>query len=189
MIDDLYSQLKEDSNIGIACLYADYKDQSSQTVVHILGSFLRQFLTTAQELIPEEVIQKLQNIRHQGTKVGTDDILSLLKIRLHQFKHTFICIDAVDELEPTIRQQLFKVLKELVTNNTRLFLTGRHHIESEVQKYLQVMQKYRVDISATQQDIQEFVTQQIMNDLNPEAMDEVLAKDTADIIIEKSQGM
>ncbi|RPB22615.1 hypothetical protein L211DRAFT_764114, partial [Terfezia boudieri ATCC MYA-4762] len=47
VIDDLYSQFhKVHPNIGIACLYGDYKDEKNQTLVHILGSFLRQFLTT-----------------------------------------------------------------------------------------------------------------------------------------------
>lgn len=200
MIDDLHSQFRKDLNIGIACLYADYKDQANQTLVHILGSFLRQFLTTTQEPIPDEVIQNLHDIRRQGGKVGTEDILG---IRLQQLKCAFIYIDAVDELDPKVQRELLDVLKELATNydNTRLFLTGRGHIESEVQNRLQVIQKRKaapqeikkvinkVIISASEQDIQEFLEQQINDDLNPDAMNEVLAKDIVDAIIKKSQGM
>ncbi|KAF8436100.1 hypothetical protein BGX38DRAFT_1262515, partial [Terfezia claveryi] len=40
VIDELYSQFHEYPTIGIACLYADYKDQNNQILVHILGSFL-----------------------------------------------------------------------------------------------------------------------------------------------------
>ena len=179
--------------MGIACLYADYKDQSNQTPIHILGSFLHQFLTIAQELIPNEVIQKLQEIRHKSMKVGIEDILALLRIRLHQLKHVFICIDAVDELEPKVRQQLLNILKDLVTQNknTHLFLTGRGHVMGEVQKRFKVAQGYIVDIAASQQDIKEFVRQQIKEDqdLNPETIDAVFAKDIEDVIIEKSKGM
>ena len=167
-------------------LYADYKDQTNQTLVHILGSFLRQFLATAQELIPEEVIEKLLEIRHLGGKVGTEDNLALLKIQLNHFKRAFICIDAIDELEPKVRRQLLDILKEL---GTYLFLTGRHHIEDEVQQRLQVMQRYKIIISASQQDIQEFVQQQIIDDPNGDAMDKVLEKDIVDAITKKSQGM
>ena len=169
-------------------MYADYKDQTNQTLVHILGSFLRQLLTTVQEPIPNEVIQKLQC---QGKKISTEDILALLKIQLHQLQHAFICIDAVDELEPKTRQQLLYILKELGSANIRLFLTGRSHIESEVQKCFQGTQEYTVIISARQQDIQEFIRQQIKEDydLNPEAMDEELAQSIIDGIIRKSQGM
>ena len=178
-------------------MYADYKDQTNQTLVHILGSILRQLLTTLQVPVPvpvsDEVIQKLHEIQCQGKKVGTEDALTMLKILLHHLQHAFICIDAVDELEPKTRQQLLNILKELASNNTHihLFLTGRGHIESEVQKRFQGTQEYTVIISASQQDIQEFVRQQIKedHDLNPEAMDEGLAQSIIDGIIKKSQGM
>ena len=171
-------------------MYADYKDQTSQTVVHILGSFLRQLLTTVPASIPEEVIQKLNDIRHGGRKVETTDSLAMLKIRLHQLKRAFICIDALDELEPKVRQQLLNILKELVIkNNVRLFLTGRGHIEGEVQNCFKVEQGYTVNITASQEDIRQFVRQQIKEDLNPEAMDTRLAKGIEDTIIEKSKGM
>ena len=172
-------------------MYADYKDQSNQTLVHILGTFLFQFLNTAEEPILDEVIQKLHEIRRKRRKVETEDILALLKLPLplHQSKRMFICIDAIDELEPMVLQQLLNVLKGLVTNNTRVFLTGRSHIGSEVQKYFQVVERYKVTISASQQDIQEFVGKQITDDLDPEAMDEVLANDIVNAIVKKSHGM
>ena len=164
------------------------KDQSNQTLVHILGSFLCQFLSTVPP-IPEEIVKKLDGIRNQRKKVETGDILDMLKIRLHQLKRAFICIDAADELEPKVLQQLLNVLKELLTHKARVFLTGRDHIESKVQKHLQVVQKYKITISAKEKDIQEFVEQQIADDLNPDAMDELLAKEIINAIITKSQGM
>lgn len=173
-------------------MYADYQDQPNQTLVHILGSFLHQLITTAPgEPIQNEVVQKLNDIRHRGGKLGTEDTLALLQLRLLQLQRAFICIDAVDELEPLVRQQLFNILKDLGVENTRLFLTGRGHIESEVQKYFQVEERYSVIISARQHDIQQFVQQQIKenHNLNPEAMDDVLAKDIENAIIAKSQGM
>ena len=185
--------MSKDFNTGIACLYADYKDQNNQTLVSILGCFLYQFLTSSRAPIPDEVIQKLHNIQQQRRKLGTEDILTLLKMQLSQLQRAFICIDAVDELEPTVRQQLLNILKDFVTNNGNicLFLTARDHIESEVQKRFEVAQKYRVEISANKQDIQQYVRQQIRkdHDLNPEAIDTVLAKDIEDVIIENSEGM
>lgn len=101
-------------------------------------------------------------------------------------------MDAVDELEPKVRQDVLDIFKEFSTyNNTRLFITGRDHIEGEVQKRFKVEQGYKVKISANYQDIREFVRQQIKEDedLNPEAMDKALAQDIEDAIIEKSKGM
>ena len=192
MIDDLRSKCPD---IGVACLYADYKDQANQTLAPILGTFLRQLLATAWESIPDEVIQKLQKIQREGGKVGDKDNLALLEILLQQqqpqLKRAFICIDAIDELEPMVRRQLLNALRELGTRcrNIRLFLTGRGHIESEVQKCFHVTQRYTVVISASEQDIKTFVGQQILDDPNPDAMDELLEGDITDAIIKKSQGM
>ena len=164
-------------------MYADYKDQSNQTLAHILGSFLHQFLTTQRAHIPEEIIQKLQDIRRRASKPGIEDSLALLRTWLHQLNRVFICIDAVDELEPKILHQLLSVLQGLVTNSKfgsnkiRIFLTGRSHIEAEVQKYLPVGQNHKVTIRASQ-DIQEFVEQQITSDTN---QDDVLAKDIVNL--------
>ena len=178
-------------DIGIACLYGDYKDKANQTLVHILGGLLHQFLTTSQKPIPDKVTQKLQDIRFQCKKIEAEDNFDLLKTQLQQLKRAFICIDAIDELEPKVRRQLLDVLKRLSTHNTRLFLTGRGHVENEVEKYFQVAQDCIVNISASDQDIQEFVRQQIKegSDQDPEAMDEVLAKEIEDAIVKRSQGM
>ena len=189
VVDNLYSQFHQHPNIGIACLYADYKDQPNQTLVHILGSFLRQFLTTATEPIPDEVIQELQGIRLRGGKLGTEESLALLKTRLHQLKHAFICIDAVDELEPKVRWQLLNILKELGAKNIHLFLTGRDHAVIDIQNYLQVGQRFQVVIGAGHQDIEAFLREQIADDPYPDAMDQELIEDIVDAIIKKSQGM
>ena len=206
MIDHLYSQYPD---LGVACLYADYKDQANQTLTHILGSFLRQFLTFTREPIPNEIIQKLQDIQRKGGKVGPEDNLALLKIQIYQLKRVFICIDALDELEPRVCRQLLNKLKELSSNNIRLFVTGRGHIESEVRKCFQAAHIDTVAISANEQDIKAFVSQQMSDDLYPEAMDETmdeamdeameeameeamykaLEKDIITTIIKKSQGM
>ena len=185
MIDDLRSRCR-----NVACLYGDYKDQSNQTVGNILGTFLRQFLVTTQTPIPNEVTKKLHVIKCVGGKAGLEDNLALLKIRLQQLDLSFICIDAVDELDHNIRWKLLKVLKELGAN-TRFFFTGRDHIENEVQKQFQVLEENKVVISASRQDIEEFVSERIQESCgrDPEAMDDVLAKDIIDKIIEKSQGM
>ena len=140
-------------------------------------------------MIPNEILQKLQDIQRRGGKVGLEDNLALLKIRILQLKCVFICIDALDELEFRVRQQLLNTLKELGSNNIRFFLTGRSHVESEVQKCFQATQIYTVTISANEEDIKTFVSQQIVYDPYSDAMDEALEKHLISAIIKKSRGM
>lgn len=184
VIDDLRSR-----SPNVACLYADYKDQNNQTLNNILGTFLRQFLATTRTPISNEITQKLQVIQREGGKAGTGDNLALLKIQLQQLDRAFICIDAIDELDPNVRWKLLKELEGLGATNTCFFLTGRNHIESEVQEAFKLSDGNKVVIRATPQDIKEFVDEKIREDRNSEAMDGKLAKDIIDKIIEKSRGM
>ena len=186
VIDDLRSRFP-----NVACLYADYKDQNNQTLGNILGTFLRQFLATTKTPIPDEVTKKLHDLQREGGKAGIQDNLALLKTQLHTFKCAFICIDAVDELDSDVRWKLLKELKELGTENMRLFFTGREHVASEVQKQFQVLEGNKVIISATPKDIEEFVRHKIQENRERDsaAMDDILAKAIVGTIIEKSQGM
>ena len=71
-----------------------------------------------------------------------------------------------------------------------MLFRSRQHVESEVQKCLEVAQGYGVVISASQQDIEVFLRQQIRDDPYVEdAMDAVLEKNIIAAILEKSQGM
>ena len=51
------------------------------------------------------------------------------------------------------------------------------------------MQQYKIDISASPQDIQDFLRQQIRDDLDPDIMDEALEEDIINAIIKQSRGM
>ena len=72
----------------------------------------------------------------------------------------------------------------------QLFLTGRHHIENDVQRFFQVVQEYTVVISASPQDIEAFIKKQIIrNPYAVDAMNDVLKKDIIDAIVQRSHGM
>ena len=184
VIDDLRSRCP-----NVACLYAEYNDQKNQTLVNILGAFLRQFLATTQTPISNEITKKLQVIQREGGKTGFEDNLALLKIQLQHLDRAFICIDAIDELDPDVRWKLLKGLEDLGATNTCFFLTGRDHIESEVQEVFKISEANKVVIRATPQDITGFVSEKIRENRNSKAMDDELAADIINKIIEKSQGM
>ena len=44
VINDLQVRCKPDSNIGIACIYFNYKRQAEQTIENLVASLLRQFI-------------------------------------------------------------------------------------------------------------------------------------------------
>jgi len=199
VIDHLCSQgtarERPTSKASIVCLYADYRDQNNQTLIHILGCFVHQLLTSTQLLhIPDPVIEKLKEVKRRNAKVELEDILAMLKLLLERLDGTFFCIDALDELEPQTRRKLLDILSnklQLGTKTTRLFFTGRPHMRSEVQSYFSISEAQTVDIVASENDIRQYVSHKIAEDkrANPEAMNRVLESEILTALVKRSQGM
>ena len=121
---------------NVAYVYCDYRDQAKQTVVNILGSLLQQLLVNA-SFVPEAITTLLESPKNKNQRVEVGDVTKMLTILLPQLnKYSLFCFDALDELEPRTR---FALLKALHTDfgTVRIFLTGRPHIQSEVDRALQ----------------------------------------------------
>ena len=195
MIDYLRAQVAEHTarKISIVCLYADYRDWSNQTLEHILGCLVYQFLTGAGLLhIPDQVIEMLKEVKRQNARVELGHILAMLKLIAAQLDSSFICIDALDELEPQTRRRLLKILSNelhLGTETNRLFFTGRPHMQSEVQNYFKIRQE--VEIVANESDIRQYLSHKISEDrcTNPDTMNEALEIEILSLLVGRSQGM
>ena len=187
VIDDLTSRHMKPSmaKVGIAYLYSDYRDQDAQTLLPILGTILRQFLSGIPAVrIPQEVRDSLKSIAGNASK---DDLLALLHTTLQYLERAFICIDALDELEPKTRKHLLKEIKCLVTQNDslRVFLTARAHIQVEIQK----PSNNSIEITAHPDDIRSYLKRQIAEDANPDDMDDALQSEIITSLVERSQQM
>ncbi|KAF8421792.1 hypothetical protein EV426DRAFT_189114 [Tirmania nivea] len=196
VIDHLCSQVTKQtsSRTSVVCLYADYRDQKNQTLIHILGSFIHQFLTSASLLhIPDQVIKTLKDVKTQNTKVDIEDILFMLILIVEQLDNLFFCIDALDELELQTRRDLLDILSymQFRTKTTRLFFTGRPDIQSEVRTYFEIPKEQEVEFIANENDIRQFLRHKIAEDrsVNPDVMNEVLENEILSALIARSKGM
>ncbi|KAF8432861.1 hypothetical protein BGX38DRAFT_226934 [Terfezia claveryi] len=197
VIDYLSSQASEQttSKASVVCLYADYRDWNNQTLVHILGCFLHQLLTSADLLhVQNQVIEILKGVKKRNTKVELGDMFTMLKLISTQLDSTFFCIDALDELEPQTRRRLLDILSnelQLGTRATRLFLTGRPHMQSEVQSFFEIQQEQEVEIIAKENDIRQYLSDKIAKDrrVNPDAMNNALESEILAALVARSQGM
>ena len=189
MIDHLCSQF----STPVVCLYADYRDWNNQTLVHIFGCFLHQLLAGAHLLdIPVQIIEKLKEIKKRNKKVELGDVLAMLKLILEQLDGIFFCIDTLDELEPQTRRKLLDILSMQVgTKTSRLFFTGRPHMQSEVQSYFEIQHEQEVEIIAHENDIRQYLGHEIAEDrrVNPDAMTKALETEILTALVARSQGM
>lgn len=194
VIEHLNSQLHKNSTMA---LYSDYRDQSNQTSLNILGSLLYQYLTSygALALIPQEVVEMLEDIKKRNSKVTLSNVSEIFKITLQfEKKQIFVCIDALDELEPQARRELLLTLNNDFSSaaGIRYFLTGRPHVQDEIHKYLGPIDTgYEIHMTANLEDIHSYVQHKIEEDeiLNPDAIDEELKRDILRELVSRSQGM
>ena len=93
-------------------------------------------------------------------------------------RHTFICIDALDECVPEYRVKLLYSLRDIIqkSRGTRVFLTGRSYIGGEIEKPLGERTS-SLFISPNEDDIIKYLRSRLEEDTTPEAMDDSLKTD------------
>ena len=163
-------------NIGVACLYCDFLDQREQDTTSLVGGILKQFVVGLGE-IPDAVDQAFQDAKRGvgGRSPHLPHMLNLFSTILSSFHQAFICIDALDELLLEHRIKLLRALQQIMQNSpsVRLFLTGRPHIQEEIERYL-TKSPYIIAIQPSQEDISNYLTMRLDDDPYPYAMDDDL---------------
>ena len=175
MIDKLLDHFKGES-VTVACLYCDFQDQERQTAANMMGALARQ-VVNALRMVPTEIDEAFGRAEREVDSRGlrVPEIVKLLQAALVPVKRTFICIDALDECPEKHLSQLLSSLHTVsqASSGIQLFITGRPHIRSVVEKYLlggvQV-----TPISPSNKDIREYLEMELKNDLDSEAMSPTL---------------
>ena len=137
IIDSLCDQAGG-QNVAVACFYFDFAAQREQSSTSILGALLKQVLSGL-EGMPKKIAQAYgdQKMVIGGRVPRVSDIVKMLQT-IASGKRTFICIDALDECAAEYRVKLLNSLNQIVQQSprTRIFVTGRPHVQDEVKKRL-----------------------------------------------------
>ncbi|RPB05457.1 hypothetical protein L873DRAFT_1634490, partial [Choiromyces venosus 120613-1] len=179
------------SNVGIACLYCDYRGQKEQALVNMIGSLLRQFVTGLPE-IPDNPAKVFRAAKGQlgGRALKLEKMIEIFPQVLASFDKTIICIDALDEFGVDNRARFFQLLRYIVEKspNTRLFLTGRPHIQLELDKHF-AMPIAVINIQPSPNDIRLYLTTKLDNDSEHDAMDDELRAEIMTKVAKKDSEM
>jgi len=181
VIDCLYKQV-HDRNIPVAGLYCDYLDQEQQSTTNMLGAILIQLF--ARDGIPEPVRQAFHDEKMVlgGRAVRLSDLLGILKATIALLSGVFICIDALDECPSKNRPKLLESLQEIVkaSPTTRVFLTGRPHVQDEVRRYFPGA--IMIPIITPIEDIKRYLSMRLGEDTTAGAMDSNLRAEIMKVI-------
>jgi hypothetical protein len=171
----------------VGYIYCDYRDQKEQTIENVLGALLTQLLEYLPE-IPAAILETYKQRVGETKPLTLEDSSELLRITCAQFRKVYICLDALDELQPRFLEGLLRRLCD-VPSAIQIFLTGRPHVEKVVQKFAKT--DTGIIIEAHESDIRRFVEHEIggPNDLEPEAMDETLRTLIIDKVVDSAKGM
>ena len=177
VVDTLYKQAVEE-NAAVACFYFDFATKEDQSPAAVLGSVLRQVVSGLDE-VPEGIVETFRN---RGRVVGCQElaiseIVGLLR-DITSTRPTFICIDALDECPLRHQEKLLDSLNQILQSRsgTRLFMTGKSDIVSEVVKHLGGRAATR-SVIPIKNDIITFFRVKLGEDRLPDAMDKSLEEE------------
>ena len=161
--------------VAVACFYFDFAARKEQSSASMLGALIKQVVSGLEE-IPEEIEQAYEEHRMviDGRGPQLAEIVKMLETTSSR-KRTFICIDALDECMARYRVKLLDSLNQVLRRSpgSRVFMTGRPHIQSEVAKRLSG-RVTAIRITPKRSDIMSYLQIRLDEDTTPEAMDDSL---------------
>jgi len=109
----------------------------------------------------------------------------MLKRAIATLLHVFMCIDALDECLPKNLLELLESLKDILQEwpRTRIFVTGRPHVEAEIVRYFTT--GVIVPISPSTHEITRYLERKLEMDTMRDAMSDTLRADILKIIPER----
>ena len=177
VIDSLCDQASG-QNVAVACLYFDFAAQKEQSPTSMLGSLLKQAVGGLGE-VPGEIAGAYET---QKTVIGRrgpqlSDIVKMMQTTSSE-KPTFICIDALDECVAEHRIKLLNSLNQILQKSpgTRIFVTGRPHVQDEIARLLSGRVK-TVRTTPRRGDIIRYLHSRLEEDIVLGAMDSILEVD------------
>ena len=165
-------------NVTVACFYLDFAAQKEHSPTSILGALLKQLVGGLDET-PAEISRGYQDQKSAigGRRPQLADIVKMMQTATSR-KPAFICIDALDECVARYRAQLLDSLEQILQKSpgTRIFVTGRPHIQPELGKSLSG-RVTTILISPRRHDIICYLHSRLDQDTTPDAMDSSLKAD------------
>jgi len=127
VLDRLFKKFRNDTSIGIAFLYCNFRQQQEQRLIDLFLSLLKQF-SQRQPLLPECVTRLYEDHERDQTRPSFIEISDALCSTIANCSRAFIIIDALDECSATDRI-LSRFMEELFSlqakTSSSLFATSR----------------------------------------------------------------
>ena len=162
----------------VACFYFDFAARNEQSPANMLGSLLRQFVSGHGE-IPETISRDFRKgkLSVGGRGLQVSGIVKMFQT-IVATRRTFICVDGLDECVPEHRIVVLESLGQILqaSPDARLFMTGRPHVRSEVERKLGGTVTFLL-IRATEDGVVRFLQEKLRKDTILNVMSSTLERD------------
>jgi hypothetical protein len=98
VVDYLCNNFQDNTTIGIAYLYCNFRKQAEQKAADLLASLLKQ-LSEQQPALPDSIRSLYHSHRHKRTRPTVDDMSRVLQAVATLYSRISIVIDALDECQ------------------------------------------------------------------------------------------
>lgn len=160
VVDYLCSKFYNNSKVGIAYIYCNFKRQEAQKIDDLLASVLKQ-LAESQSRLPESVKNLYNRHKANRTRPSINEILTVLQSVTLLYSRVFIVVDALDECQKSsgCRARFISELFHLQKNNgVNIFVTSR--FIPDIRDTFK--ESKEVEISARDEDVRKYLESQIM---------------------------
>ncbi|KAJ4288560.1 hypothetical protein N0V90_011797 [Kalmusia sp. IMI 367209] len=185
--DYLFTKFQADPNVGIACLYINFRQQQQQRPEDLLLSILKQWLQKW-TIVPEYIKKLYKSHERKRTRPSLDEITRALKTVADVFGRAIIIVDALDEYDDDqdSSRQIFltEFLNLQTSTRANLFVTSR--INREIAKYFDTA--ISLEIRADKDDVKSYVDGQ-MSFLPSDILDDDLRERIREEVVKSVDGM
>ena len=156
VVEYLWTKFRNDTAVGIAYLYCNFRRHQEQRPVDLLASLLQQ-LVQGQPSLPESLKSLYNYHKDKRTRPLFDEFSKVLHSVITGYRRTFILIDALDECQISHedrRMFLSEVFDLQAKSGTNLFATSRF-IQEIINEF--EGRSLSLQIRATNEDVQKYV--------------------------------
>ena len=154
-----------------------------------MGAILKQLVVRGEVLEHVRTAFQKAKLELGGRGLRLPDMVQMLKRAIATLPQVFICIDALDECLPKNLLELLEQLKDILQESprTRIFVTGRPHVEAEISRYFTT--GVIVPVSPSTHEIKRYLERKLEMDTMRDEMSDALRADILRIIPERISEM
>jgi ankyrin repeat domain-containing protein 50 len=187
VVEHLSKRFKEVVDIGVVCIYCNYREATAQTLDNLIASLWRQLVIEKRHPLTAGVNNLYESHIERGTRPELNDVKEALRSEIENFSKVFVVVDALDEcLDSNRRADLLTELRALPKVN--LMVTSRPLRINECEFERSIL----LEISAQENDVRTYAENRIHDDKDLVRIlsnNRELVNDIVNKIVENAKGM